>query len=829
MVKTAVKTLTAALVFLIQVNAHAEETGTQTPTETPAKTDSVSPDPITPDTAIVEGDKLELFFDRKLKSIGNAAIHKGEQNIYGDLIEYDVQNENVHVLGNARLELKDSQVLGPELNMKLGETIGEMKNPKFTLKKQFSNVLQLSRSRTATDASSSTVTDARTGTSSQQLEDDDSDAGMGVGNRSGDSRGDASIVYFEGENKKRLKNARYTTCSADRDDWYLKASELEIDGYTKTAVARNATVEFQGVPILYTPWMNFSFANQRKSGFLAPTWGSTSLSGFQVVTPYYWNIAPNMDATFGPRLLSKRGVQFVSEFRYLGETYSGLNNIEYLPSDSTTGDTRYYAKLQHQQSFGGGLSGGYNLEKTSDDKYFSENLYYSRLSTGIRNTSRIILPQNAYFNYRFGDNWLLNGLVSKFQSLVDGVAPYERLPQLTLTNTQDFGPSTFNFTGQWVQFERNSRALTESVNGSRFVANPSISTTFARPYGYITPKIGVHHTSYNLTNATLAENGVANYESADRTLPIFSMDSGLFFDRNTRIVKTKYTQTLEPRLFYLYVPYKDQSNLPIFDTSEATLSYGALFLENQFTGYDRINDANQITLAVTTRMIESNSGQQRLAASIGQRIYFADQRVTLPGRLPSGDNTSDYFAAVTARLKNDWNVDIAGQYSDDRNKLIRSNISARYNPEPGKTFNFGYRYAESRFATGILPGVSDPCFTDPRIPCGQVGLDQLNISAQWPLGYGFYGLGRWNYSLEESKPIEGLAGLEYDAGCWQARGVLQRIATPTADANYALFFQLELGGLASIGQNPMRLLTRGIPGYKPTGSIPESYQQRTDE
>lgn len=824
MVKTAVTTLTAALVFLIQVNAHAEDTGTQVPSES-----AIQADPVSPEAAVVEGDKLELYFDRKLKSIGNAAIHKGEQNIYGDLIEYDVQNENVHVLGNAKLELNDSEVLGPELNMKLGETIGEMKNPKFTLKKQFSNVLQLGKSRTGTDANTSTVTDARTGLTSQQIEDDDSGEDLGVGKRSGDSRGDASVVFFEGENKKRLKDARYTTCSADRDDWYLKASELEIDGYTKTAVAKNATVEFQGVPILYTPWMNFSFANQRKSGFLAPTWGSTSLSGFQVVTPYYWNIAPNMDATFGPRYLSRRGVQFVSEFRYLGESYSGINNIEYLGNDSTTGETRYYAKLQHKQIFGGGLSGGYALEKTSDDKYFSENLYYSRLSTGIRNTSRVLLPQNAYVDYAFGKNWNLNALVSKYQSLVDGIAPYERLPQLTLTNEQDFGLSTFGFVGQWVQFERNNRALTPSVSGSRLVANPSISTTFARPYGYITPKLGVHYTDYNLTNETLAENGVANYASTNRTLPIFSVDSGLFFDRTTRIVKSKYTQTLEPRLFYLYVPYKDQSDLPIFDSSEATLSYGSLFLENQFTGYDRINDANQLTMALTSRMIDNSTGQQRLSVSVGQRFYFSDQRVTLPGRLPSTDKTSDYFAAVTARLKNNWHVDLAGQYSGDRNKLVRSNISARYNPEPGKTFNFGYRYAESRFATGILPGVSDPCFTDPRIPCGQVGLDQLNISAQWPLGYGFYGLGRWNYSLEESKPIEGLAGLEYDAGCWQARGVLQRIATPTADANYALFFQLELGGLASIGQNPMRLLTRGIPGYKPSGSIPESYQDRTDE
>ncbi|HEY8355488.1 MAG TPA: LPS assembly protein LptD, partial [Methylophilaceae bacterium] len=241
-----------------------------------------------------------------------------------------------------------------------------------------------------------------------------------------------------------------------------------------------------------------------------------------------------------------------------------------------------------------------------------------------------------------------------------------------------------------------------------------------------------------------------------------------------------------------------QSMFPIFDTADADLNIGSLFLENQFTGNDRINDANQLSLALTTRMIDARTGQQRLAAMIGQRFYFSDQKVTMPGAEKRTNNSSDIVTAVTARLTNHWNIDAGWQYNTDRSATVKSNISARYNPEPGKVLNLGYRYTEDR-------------------------LEQIDISGQWPLAPGWYGIGRWNYSFFENQPIEGIVGLEYDAGCWQARTVLQRVSTATADANYAFYFQLELGGLTSIGSNPMNLLERSIPGYSPSGEITDSY------
>jgi len=777
--------------------------------QVPHQADGSEEPDIEPGSIVVEGDTMDFYLDRQMRSFGNASIKKDNQSIYGDKIEYDVQNDELHVVGNTRIEADGMKVWGPELRMKLNDSLGEMQSPSFELEGELAGIPQISTARTEDilrqEALEQNLRSPEDGASliTENIEDAVSTDAT-IGRRAGKSRGDAETVFFRGENKKVLETARYTTCEVDNDDWYIKASELEIDSYTKTATAWNARVEFMGVPLLYTPWIDFSYLNQRKSGFLAPTIGTTSRSGFEVLVPYYWNIAPNMDATIGTRALSKRGVQLQGEFRYLGDSYSGMNNAEYLPSDSQSGDDRFYLNLQHRQSFGNGWSGGYNIERVSDDEYFSE------LSTAITVTSRVNLPQQGYLNYA-DDVWSFNGLVQKYQTLGETAAPYDRLPQLTLNGTKDYNLVRTNLYTQWVGFDRDENKpnslLTErgqlftSVTGDRFVNYPSVAVPFERSYGYITPKFGVHYTSYNLDDESFSFRddlgnvlSTGNYESGNRSVPIFSLDSGLFFDREVKVVDNTYTQTLEPRLFYVYVPYRDQSMFPVFDTAEADLNLGTLFLENQFTGNDRINDANQLSLAFTTRMIDSKTGIQRLAATLGQRFYFSDQQVTLPGNNPRTENSSDIIAAITARLTNDWNVDAAWQYNTDSSNTVKSNIGARYNPEPGKVLNLSYRYTADR-------------------------LEQINVSGQWPLGNGWYGMGRWNYSLFENQPIEGIAGIEYDAGCWQARSVLQRVSTATADANYAIYFQLELGGLTSIGSNPMRLLQRSIPGYTSTGEM----------
>ncbi|OYY07121.1 MAG: LPS biosynthesis protein [Mehylophilales bacterium 35-46-6] len=758
---------------------------------------------ISKETIVINGDKLELQLDRKMRSIGNASIQRGEQTVTADSIEYDVQNDEVHALGDVRINLGNTKLTGPEVRMQLSESIGEMRDAAVVISNPVTPIDEKQRGMSS-DAFSRSLGNLP----SQQIGGDDgqtamfglpisdtentTDSGKLISTAfSKTVRADAKAVFFEGENKKRLTDASFTTCAADKDDWYIKASEITLNDYTDTGTAKNARIEFKGLPILYTPYISFSFNEQRKSGFLAPTMGTTSRSGFELLTPYYWNIAPNMDATLATRALTKRGIQFQGEFRYMQENFSGINNIEYLPSDLTTNESRYFANLKHKHNFGNGWSAGYSIEKVSDDQYFSE------LSTRIVTTSRVNLPQQFNVDY-VDDTWRFNALAQKFQTLaVDPRSyPYERLPQMTLIGNKDYGSVNANLYTQLVAFDTNANDPNNGFRqtGTRFTMYPSISLPINKTYGYITPKLGIHHTSYNLNNIA------SNLETQQRTLPIFSVDGGLYFDRDFKIGNRGYSQTLEPRLFYVYIPNRKQDNIPVFDTALTDLNFSSLFTENQFVGNDRINNANQISFALTSRFIESSTGAQRLSASIGQRYYFADQKVNIPGLPTRQNNSSDIIAGISGQLKNSWLVDAFWQYNTDDSNSVRSTITGRYNPEPGKTLNLSYSYR-------------------------QASIDQTDFSSQWPLGKGFYGIGRVNYSFRENRIVETIAGLEYDAGCWQARSVLQRVSTATADANYALFFQLQLGGLASIGANPLKVIQRNIPGYTSTGLIPENFQQ----
>ena len=757
------------------------------------------------DAIVIEGDRLELHLDRQMRSIGNASIHRGGQDVFGDVIEYDVQNDELHVVGNARIELGDAKLTGPKLRMRLSESIGEMSNASITIKK-LAVPSSLVGDSTASNETFSTSAITNNNIFATNNEDDKDMQVFSRGTSSSQARGDAKAIFFEGQEKKRLKDARFTTCEVGVDDWYIKAGELELNDYSDTGTAKNAYIEFKGLPILYTPYLGFSFNNQRKSGFLAPTVGSTSRSGFEAILPYYLNISPNMDATIGTRALSKRGLQFQGEFRYLEDNFSGISNIEYLPNDTLAGNDRYYANFKHQHILGSGWSAGYSLESVSDNQYFSE------LSTRIVTTSRINLPQQ--FNLSYADDvWDFQAIAQKFQTLDDVSFPYERLPEMTLVGNKYFGNLNTNLYTQLVSFDRNSSAPI-AATGTRFTTYPSMSYTFGQPYGYVTPKIGVHHTSYNLNNVP------NNLTSQSRTLPIASIDTGLFFDRDFQVANRKYLQTFEPRLFYLYIPGKSQADIPIFDTSLVDLNFASLFAENQFTGNDRINDANQVSAALTTRLIDAETGVQRLSASIGQRYFLSDQKVILPNAQVRDNNTSDLLAGFSANLRNNWNLDALWQYNTDNSESVRTTLSGRYNPEPGKTLNLSYSYRKA-VANQLNPNLNQFSGFGNRL---NAGINQFNIAGQWPLTRGWYGVGRVNYSLEDNQLIEALAGLEYNAGCWSTRTVVQRVTTATARANTALFFQLELGGLASIGANPMAVIQRNIPGYVSSSLVPDATQ-----
>ena len=716
----------------------------------------------------IEGNSLETLLDRKMKAKGNAILKKGNTTIKAEVIEYDEVAEKIITTGNTNIDLESMSLRGSKLSLKLSDETGQMDDASFIFK------------------------------NADKPEKSVIKRGVVVTKRSYDFRGDAKAIFFEGENKKRLQSSRITTCEADSDDWYIKSSNMEVNTKTDRVNASNAILEFKGLPVLYTPSIDFSLNKNRKSGFLGSTFGTTSQSGFEFRVPYYFNISPNMDATLTARYLGKRGPLADGEFRYLTENYSGFNQLQYMNHDQSSGqDNRYYVKLDHQHKFNNGWSASYNYQKVSDDTYFSD------LATMIQVTSVVNLPQRANINYA-GETWKFNALTEKYQTLTNASnSPYQRLPQLNLSGRKDFDSYILDFKSQWAYFDRDEKftyGLNEKPTGSRLSITPGISVPFTNTYGYIKPKLSANVRSYNLNNSSIG--------NKDIFTPIVSMDSGMYFDRTVNLLNQNFTNTLEPRLFYVYIPYKDQSALPNFDTGLADLNMQTLFSENQYNGQDRINDANQLTASITSKFIDKN-GKERLSGILAQRYYFEDRKI-FGTELNAKKANSDIFMGATARLANSLNLDAMFQYDPDSSKLLRSTLSSRYNPEPGKILNLSYRMIEN---------VSDI----------NQDLKVFNAAGQWPLGNRFYSIARYNYDLKTSQTIEVLGGVEYDGGCWVARTIFDRISLPTnPEPNYTFFMQLELNGLGTIGSDARKLnnfLYRNVPGVRTVNQIPDVNRQ----
>ena len=716
----------------------------------------------------IEGNSLETLLDRRMKAKGNAILKKGNTTIKAEVIEYDEVSEKIITTGNTNIDLESMSLRGSKLSLKLSDETGQMDDASFIFK------------------------------NADKPEKSVIKRGVVVTKRSYDFRGDAKAIFFEGENKKRFQSSRITTCEADSDDWYIKSSNMEVNTKTDRVNASNAILEFKGLPVLYSPSIDFSLNKNRKSGFLSSTFGTTSQSGFEFRVPYYFNISPNMDATLTARYLGKRGPLADGEFRYLTENYSGFNQLQYMNHDQSSGqDNRYYVKLDHQHKFNNGWSASYNYQKVSDDTYFSD------LATMIQVTSVVNLPQRANINYA-GETWKFNALTEKYQTLTNASnSPYQRLPQLNLSGRKDFDSYILDFKSQWAYFDRDEKftyGLNEKPTGSRLSITPGISVPFTRTYGYIKPKLSANVRSYNLNNS--------NIGNKDIFTPIVSMDSGMYFDRTVNLLNQNFTNTLEPRLFYVYIPYKDQSALPNFDTGLADLNMQTLFSENQYNGQDRINDANQLTASITSKFIDKN-GKERLSGILAQRYYFEDRKI-FGTELNAKKANSDIFMGATARLANSFNLDAMFQYDPDSSKLLRSTLSSRYNPEPGKILNLSYRMIEN---------VSD----------SNQDLKVFNAAGQWPLGNRFYSIARYNYDLKTSQTIEVLGGVEYDGGCWVARTIFDRISLPTnPEPNYTFFMQLELNGLGTIGSDARKLnnfLYRNVPGVRTVNQIPDVNRQ----
>jgi LPS-assembly protein len=701
-------------------------------------------------TKFLEADRIVSESEKNVVATGNVTLRQRGVTIRADRVDYHADDQTAVATGRVQLERDGDTVTGPRLNYHLDTDTGEMETPVFELPKRPERRIA--------------------------------------------SRGQAERALLEETNKSRLFGAEYTSCPAPRDDWFIRVRELEIDGTRNIGTAYNTTVYFLGVPILYSPWLSFPLDNERKSGFLAPTFGTSGKSGFEAALPYYWNIAPNMDATITPKIFTKRGVQLGGEFRYLMPKLVGEFDAEYLPNDQIAQRDRYFLGWHHSQQLWKGWAFGVNAQQVSDDNYFRD------LSTRIALTSQTNLPRDAALSYS-DDTWTFSARALSYQTLQDPLGPpvpipYRIVPQLLLAGTrQNVSGFDWQLSGEVSNFRHPTL-----VNGQRFITYPSIALPLRRTYGYVIPKIGYHFTRYSV------DQNAQGVEGASRGIPIASVDSGLFFDRSIRLRGSDFQQTLEPRLYYLTVPFRDQSKMPNFTTAESDFNFSRLFSENRFVGGDRIGDANQLTLGLTSRLIESATGLERFTASLGQVYYFRPPRVTL-GTEPLRDTKySDILFAASSQMSQAVTLEAGWQYTPNLSRSEKLTLAAHYMPVPGSIINAAYRFARS----GVDPQA------DPSL---RTGIEQVDLSTQWPITGSLSGVARWNWSTRERKLLEGLAGFEYNAGCWQVRAVAHRFITATRQYSTSFQIQLELTGLSRIGINPLETLRQNIAGYRQSDEI----------
>lgn len=687
----------------------------------------------------IDAEKIDGVSELEVTARGKVELKRDDINVFSDFLRYNQEFGRIEAEGGVRLERGPDRFFGPRLRYDtLGDT-GVFEQPSFIL------------------------------------------------NRDQTARGGGERLEFLGKNRLLLNQGHYTSCAPGKEDWRIEAGELELDYDAEQGRAKDMRVRFLDTTVFALPFASFPLDNRRKSGFLTPQYSQSTRRGFELGVPYYWNIAPEYDLTLTPAHMSKRGEQLKSHLRYLNRDFSGQALLEVMPKDRELDRGRSAFSVLHEHRFQPNLTGRLEYNRVSDNRYLVD------FASQVRSISVSHLQREGALTYSNGLGGLaytLVGRLHKFQTLQDPLAPvaipYARLPQVNLYATRNDigGVMEFGATGEYVRF-----AHPTLVEGSRVTFNPTLSAPLLAPGYFATPKVGLRTTNYHLTRTAA---GQPNRQSAN--IPWLSADAGLIFEREANLFGDKLTQTLEPRAYYLYVPYRSQDQIPLFDTGLVDFNYATLFSENRFAGGDRFGDANLVTLALTSRMLNA-SGQELFRATVGQRYHFKNDRVALNAATPLRSvDSSDLLASLGGRFLRDWTFDGAVQYSTTReNRAERYGAQLRYSPEIAKVINASYRFNRDQ-------------------------LRQVDLSGQWPVAPGWYAVGRYNYSFRDGRMLEGLGGLEYNGGCWVFRAVFSRIQAAAQTTASTLLFQLELNGLGSagIGGNAVNFLKREIPGYAVT-------------
>lgn len=598
------------------------------------------------------------------------------------------------------------------------------------------------------------------------------------------ARGSAQRIRATAFGEISLDNVRYTTCPLGQEDWLIKASDIDINQRSAIGTARNARLDFKGVPILYTPFISFPVGSERKSGFLFPTPGSSTRSGTSLSVPWYWNIAPNYDATFTPTWYTKRGGRLDAKFRYLTTLGRGTLEAEYLPDDQEFGTRRALVRFVDRSDFTDSLRLDTEATNVSDSNWFED------FGLGPEGTSITFLDRYTNLTY-LGENWRAILRAQNFQVIDDtidpSVRPYTILPQLAVSATlpdQPFG-LTFGLDFELANFRHNfDRAPYDLTTGWRLDAAPEIRMPLRGPGIYLEPSASFRYTGYKLSDGSFAD------DSPSRSAPIFSVDTGLIFERSWGRDQ-KRLQTLEPRLMYLYVPYRNQDDLPNFDTNVADLNLVQLFRTNRFVGADRLADANQLAVGLTSRLLDEETGTEWLAATIGQAYYFDNPRVQLPGEPLRDTGSSDIIAELDLRAYGNWNIGMGVQWDPGQTRSEKGDVQIQYRPALDQVANLGYRFRRGN-------------------------IEQVEGSLAWPVGERWNAYARMVYSLEDSQSLDQFAGLEYRSCCWRFRVVARRyVSDRTGDIDTSVLLQLELNGLSSVGDDAGAFLERSIRGYSP--------------
>jgi LPS-assembly protein len=630
--------------------------------------------------------------------------------------------------------------------------------------------------------------------------------------------------------KGRMMRSTYSTCPPSQRMWELRASRIDVDLDTGMGTARSATVHIGSVPVLYVPWLAFPIDDRRRTGLLYPDIGYSGRNGFDWAQPIYLNLAPNYDMTLEPRWMSRRGVQFGTEFRYLTERGRGLMRVDVLPSDRLT---RYGRQDEIDQGIPQDnwrrddrgrfhFSGRHNINHTwqarANLNWISDPRWIEDDSSGLDGISSISIGSNIglygrgrFWNAALSANyWMLSDYTLRETSLA-----YNRLPRAYFRWEQPF--ARWLVAGADTEAVRFAHTSETRHGGSRLFLKPYVTLPFEGASWFVRPTFAWRYAGYQLddeladsiavtrarqelglpSNATPRADVVARLrdETPTTSMPVTSVDAGLFFDRDTVFRGEKFLHTLEPRLFYLHVPYRNQDGMPLFDTRPLTFSWGQLFRDNRYSGADRQSDANQLTMALTTRLIRESDGREKLSASIGQIHYFDDSRIVVGNEVPVEAGRSAWITDANYAINDRWTVGMSYQWNPTSRREDLASFRTRYLVGDRGIVNLSYRYRRNPVTQADL-------------------LEQGDLSFLYPINNAWSLVGRYYYSFDQSKLLEGIFGVQWESCCLAARLVARRyVRNRSGDMNDAIQLEIELKGLGSAGPRTTERLRRAILGY----------------